>query len=292
MVIVDFLRNEIRLPRVIGKMAWYLHRHPTSTGGGLLLVVIAAASIMAPVIAGDPVGLSAFERLKIPSAEYWFGTDMLGRDIYNRTVYGGRVSLFVGLSVAFLSTVIGVFLGLVSGSSRRADPIIMRIMDGLMAIPSILLAMALVSLTETSVRNVIFAITVVEIPRVARLVRSVVLSLREQPYVEAAITVGSGWLKIMFRHILPNTMAPLIVQATFICAQAILIEAALSFLGVGTPSEFPTWGNIISEGRVVFQVAPWIIFFPGMALSLTVLSINLLGDGLRDTLDPRLARRM
>ena len=292
MVFVNFLRNEIRIPRVIGTMAWYLRRHPTSTGGGLLLVVIAAASILAPVIAGDPVGFSSFERLKTPSAEYRFGTDMLGRDIYNRTVYGGRVSLFVGLSVAFMSTVIGVFLGLVSGSSRRADPIIMRIMDGLMAIPSILLAMALVSLTETSVRNVIFAITVVEIPRVARLVRSVVLSLREQPYVEAAITVGSGSLKIMFRHILPNTMAPLIVQATFICAQAILIEAALSFLGVGTPSEVPTWGNIISEGRVVFQIAPWIIFFPGMALSLTVLSINLLGDGLRDTLDPRLARRM
>ena len=161
-----------------------------------------------------------------------------------------------------------------------------------MAIPSILIAMALVALTETSVRNVIFAITVAEIPRVVRLVRSVVLTIREQPYVEAAIAIGGGYLKILLRHILPNTMAPLIVQATFICAQAILIEAALSFLGAGTPSEVPTWGNIISEGRVVFQIAPWIIIFPGVALSLTVLAVNLLGDGLRDTLDPRLARRM
>jgi peptide/nickel transport system permease protein len=152
--------------------------------------------------------------------------------------------------------------------------------------------MALVALTEASIGNVIFAITVVETPCVVRLVRSVVLTLREQPYVDAAVTVGSGAFKIMFRHILPNTMAPLIVQATFICAQAILIEAALSFLGVGTPSEVPTWGNIISEGRLVFQIAPWNILFPGIALSLTVLSMNLLGDGLRDTLDPRLARRM
>ncbi len=274
------------------KIAWYLRRHPTMIAGGALFAVVALCAVVAPLIAGDPIGFSSFDRLQAPSSEFWFGSDLLGRDIYSRTVYGARVSLIVGLSVGVLSTGIGLGLGLVSGFTRALDPVIMRIMDGLMAIPSILIAMALVALTETSVRNVIFAITVAEIPRVVRLVRSVVLTIREQPYVEAAIAIGGGYAKILFRHILPNTMAPLIVQATFICAQAILIEAALSFLGAGTPSEVPTWGNIISEGRVVFQVAPWIIIFPGVALSVTVLAVNLLGDGLRDTLDPRLARRM
>jgi peptide/nickel transport system permease protein len=257
-----------------------------------LLGFVLICSIFAPLISGDPNFIDVFSRMKPPSADYWFGTDMLGRDIYNRTVYGGRVSLWVGLSVASLSTLIGLVIGLASGYWRQIDTVVMRTMDGIMAIPGILFAMALVALTEASIGNVIFAITVVETPRVVRLVRSVVLTLREQPYVDAAVTVGSGAFKIMFRHILPNTMAPLIVQATFICAQAILIEAALSFLGVGTPSEVPTWGNIISEGRLVFQIAPWNILFPGIALSLTVLSMNLLGDGLRDTLDPRLARRM
>lgn len=275
-----------------GKFAWHLRRHPTMIAGGVLFALVAILSVLAPWIAGDPIGFSSFERMRPPDAQFWFGSDMLGRDIYSRTVYGGRISLIVGLSVAVFSTAIGLALGLVSGFTRRLDPVIMRIMDGLMAIPSILIAMALVALTETSVQNVVFAITVAEIPRVVRLVRSVVLTIREQPYVEAAIAIGGGYLKILLRHILPNTMAPLIVQATFICAQAILIEAALSFLGAGTPTEIPTWGNIISEGRVVFQVAPWIIIFPGIALSLTVLAVNLLGDGLRDTLDPRLARRM
>lgn len=281
-----------RFERASREVAWYLRRHPTMIAGGVLFALVALLSILAPWISGDPIGFSSFDRLQSPSEQFWFGSDMLGRDIYSRTMYGARVSLIVGLSVAALSTAIGLVLGLVSGFSRGLDPVIMRIMDGLMAIPSILIAMALVALTETSVRNVIFAITVAEIPRVVRLVRSVVLTIREQPYVEAAISIGGSYAKILFRHILPNTMAPLIVQATFICAQAILIEAALSFLGAGTPSEVPTWGNIISEGRVVFQVAPWIIIFPGIALSLTVLSVNLLGDGLRDTLDPRLARRM
>ena len=285
-------RTEIAPGVTAGKLAWLLRRHPTMIFGGVLFSLVAILSLIAPWVAGDPITFSSFDRLQAPSAEFWFGSDMLGRDIYSRTVYGARVSLIVGLSVAVLSTVVGLTLGLVSGFSRGLDPIIMRIMDGLMAIPSILIAMALVALTETSVQNVIFAITVAEIPRVVRLVRSVVLTIREQPYVEAAIAIGGGYVKILLRHILPNTMAPLIVQATFICAQAILIEAALSFLGAGTPSEVPTWGNIISEGRVVFQIAPWIIIFPGVALSLTVLAVNLLGDGLRDTLDPRLARRM
>lgn len=285
-------KNRTRAQRSASTIFWYLRRYPTSFGGGCLLGFVLICSIFAPLISGDPNFIDVFSRMKPPSADYWFGTDMLGRDIYNRTVYGGRVSLWVGLSVASLSTLIGLVIGLASGYWRQIDTVVMRTMDGIMAIPGILFAMALVALTEASIGNVIFAITVVETPRVVRLVRSVVLTLREQPYVDAAVTVGSGAFKIMFRHILPNTMAPLIVQATFICAQAILIEAALSFLGVGTPSEVPTWGNIISEGRLVFQIAPWNILFPGIALSLTVLSMNLLGDGLRDTLDPRLARRM
>ena len=275
-----------------GRAVWYARRHPTIVVGGALLAFIVAAAVLAPAIAGDPVGFSSFDRMQAPSAEFWFGTDLLGRDVYSRTVYGARISLLVGLSVAVLSTGIGMAIGLLSGFSRRLDPLVMRTMDGMMAIPSILIAMALVSLTQTSVRNVVLAITIVEIPRVVRLVRSVVLTIREQPYVDAAVAVGSGYAKILLRHVLPNTMAPLIVQATFICAQAILIEAALSFLGAGTPAEVPTWGNIISEGRIVFQIAPWIIFFPGLALSATVLAVNLVGDGLRDTLDPRLARRM
>jgi peptide/nickel transport system permease protein len=212
--------------------------------------------------------------------------------VFARTVHGARVSLFVGISVAAMSISCGLFVGLMSGYFRKVDAVVMRLMDGLMAIPAILLAIALVALTRASVATVIVAITIPEIPRVVRLVRAVVLSVREAPYVEAAVAGGTPVWKIIARHILPNTIAPLIVQATYICASAILIEAALSFLGAGTPPEIPTWGNMIAQSRLFLSRAPWTIFAPGIALALVVLAVNLLGDGLRDRLDPRLARRM
>jgi peptide/nickel transport system permease protein len=232
------------------------------------------------------------QRLRPPSAEHWMGTDSLGRDIWARTVYGARVSMFVGLSVAILSVTIGLAIGLFVGYFRWVEAIVMRLMDGLMAIPSILLAIALVSLTGASVGIVIVAIVIPEIPRVVRLVRAIVLSAREQPYVEAAVAGGARTWKVLWRHILPPCIPPLIVQATYICASAILVEAALSFLGAGTPPEIPTWGNMISSMRVFLSIAPWTIFYPSLALAIVVLAVNLVGDGLRDRLDPRIARRM
>jgi peptide/nickel transport system permease protein len=232
------------------------------------------------------------QRLRPPSAVNWLGTDSLGRDVFARTVYGARVSLMVGLTVAFLSVGIGLMIGLLAGFFRTADTIVMRFMDGLMAIPAILLAIALVSLTRASVTTVIVAIMIPEIPRVVRLVRSVVLSVREAPYVEAAVAGGAPTWKILLRHIMPSTFPPLIVQATYICASAILIEASLSFLGAGTPPDIPTWGNMVASSRLFLSRAPWTIFAPGLALALVVLAVNLVGDGLRDRLDPRLARRM
>jgi peptide/nickel transport system permease protein len=216
---------------------------------------------------------------------------MLGRDVYSRVLYGTRISVTVGISVALLASMIGLAIGLVSGFMRRLDGIVMRIMDGLMSIPPILLAIALMALSRGSVQNVIIAITITEIPRVSRLVRGVVLTLRERPYVEAAIASGTRLPAIVRRHILPNTLPPLMVQLTFICAQAMIIEAALSFIGAGTPPSIPSWGNIMAEGRALWQVKPYIVFFPAAFLSVTVLAVNLLGDGLRDALDPRLAKR-
>ena len=223
---------------------------------------------------------------------HWLGTDSLGRDVYARVVYGARTSLTVGVIVAALSVAIGLAIGLVSGYVRWLDGIVMRFMDGLMAIPAILLAIALVSLSSAGLAAVIVAIVVPEVPRVVRLVRAVVLSVREEPYVEAAVAAGTPAPQLVIRHILPNTVPPLIVQATYIAASAILIEAILSFLGVGIPPETPTWGNIMAEGRTLFRVYPHTILYPGILLALTILSVNLLGDGLRDTLDPRMRRRL
>jgi len=271
----------------------FVRRHPTVVIGGALLVAIIVASIAAPWLATvDPITIDPSHRLRGPSPEHWFGTDRFGRDLYSRVIYGGRVSLVVGLSVAALSTVLGLAIGLLAGFLRAVDTVVMRVMDGMMAIPAIMLAIALIALSKASVIIVIVAVTLPEIPRVVRLVRSIVLTIREQPYIEAATAIGTSVPRIVLRHLLPNALPPLIVQATYICASAVLIEAALSFLGAGTPPEFPSWGNIMAEARPYFQLKPAMVLVPGLFLAITVLAINLVGDGLRDMLDPRLARNM
>jgi len=276
-----------------GRVAMFVYRHPTIAMGAALLAAILFIAVAAPWLATvDPTAIAPAKRTRPPSELYWFGTDMLGRDIYSRVMYGSRVSLIVGFAVAFVASVVGTLIGLIAGYVRWLDSVIMRIMDGLMSIPPILLAIALMALTRGSVQNVVIAISVGEVPRVARLIRGVVLSLREQPYVEAAIASGTRVPKIIARHILPNTLAPLTVQATYICAAAMITEAILSFIGAGTPPTIPSWGNIMAEGRALWQVKPFIVFFPAVFLSLTVLAVNLLGDGLRDALDPRLAKRI
>jgi peptide/nickel transport system permease protein len=271
----------------------FLRSHPTVAIGGALLLCLVLVAVFAPWLGTvDPTAIAPAKRKRAPSADYWFGTDLLGHDIYSRVIYGARVSLTVGLAVAALASLAGLAIGLVSGFVRWADGIIMRFMDGLMSIPPILLAVALMALTRASVGNVILAITVAEIPRVSRLVRSVVLSLREQPYVDAATASGTRTPMIILRHILPNTLAPMLVQATYICASAMIVESILSFIGAGTPPTIPSWGNIMAEGRALWQVKPYIVFFPAAFLSVTVLAVNLLGDGLRDALDPRMAKSL
>jgi len=291
------VQSDIALPApatVWRQRAWrYVRRHPTMIFGGVLFLIMTLMAVAAPYLATvDPQALSPIKRLRWPSAQYWFGTDMLGRDVYSRTVYGARVSLTVGISVALFSTALGLAIGVVAGFTRWVDAVVMRIMDGLMSIPEVLIAIALMALTRASMGNVIFAITVAQVPRVTRLVRGIVLTLREQPYVEAAVASGTGFVLILWRHIVPNTLPPLLVQGTFITASAMITEAILSFIGAGTPPNIPSWGNIMAEGRSLFQVAYYIVLFPGIMLSLTVLAINLLGDGLRDMLDPRLSRRL
>lgn len=274
--------------------------------GGLIVGIMVFIGALAPWLdTRDPAEVNPSVRNKLPGftatirdddgnkvpVTYRFGTDSLGRDIYSRVVYGARVSLIVGLTVSLISIVIGLLIGLIAGYIRWLDGILMRFMDGLMAIPAILLAIGLVSVFRAGLFAVIVAIVVPEVPRVVRLVRSIVLSIREEPYVESAITVGTPTPLLIFRHVLPNTIAPLIVQGTFICAAAILIEAILSFLGIGIPPEIPTWGNIMAEGRTLFRVFPQNILYPGIFLAVTVLGVNMLGDGLRDVLDPKMERR-
>jgi len=275
--------------------------------GGSVLALLALIALAAPWLGTvDPTLFDPASRDLLPGAigeitdldgetiahKFLMGSDGFGRDIYSRVIYGTRVSLIVGAAVALVSLLFGVSCGLAAGYIRWLDGVLMRVMDGVMAIPGILIAIALVALWKASLTTVIIAIAIPEIPRVTRLVRSLVLSIREEPYVEAAVSLGTRTLRIMFGHILPNTMAPLIVQGTYICASAILVEAILSFLGVGLPTDVPTWGNIMAEGRVQFNDFPHNVFFPGVFLALTVLAINILGDGLRDTLDPRMSKRI
>lgn len=270
----------------------FLTETPIIAVATICLGLIVASAILAPLISPhDPLLLVPAQRLKPSSAQFLLGTDAYGRDVLSRILYGGRVSLLIGLGSALISIGVGLLIGLVSGFFKWVDAVLMRIMDGLMAIPSVLLAVAVVSLSGASIATVLIAITIPEVPRVARLVRSVVLSAREEPYVEAAISVGSSLPKIMWRHLMPNTIAPLIVQGTYVCASAILTEAILSFLGAGINPETPTWGNMMAEGRVYFQLKPSLIFWPGLMLSLAILSINLIGDAARDALDPRMKKR-
>jgi len=274
--------------------------------GLIILSVLFFIALSAPILGTvDPAWLDAVNMNQKPMAQVdWtgpdnqtaprtliMGTDSFGRDIYSRVIYGARVSLTVGVTVAIVSLIIGTFFGLMAGYFRRVDAILMRVMDGMMAIPGILLAIALVAAWGARLSTVIIAIAVPEIPRVTRLVRSLVLSIREEPYIEAAVSIGTPTWKILLKHVLPNSIAPMIVQGTYVCASAILLEAILSFLGLGLPSEIPTWGNIMAEARVVFSSAPHNMWFPGVFLGLTVLAVNVLGDGLRDTLDPKFNKR-
>ena len=275
--------------------------------GGAILAIVVLIALLAPALGTtDPARVEPVLRNKRPGAmatmrnadgtqttrTAWMGTDSLGRDVYSRVLYGARVSLIVGAAVALISTGIGIVIGVLAGYLRWLDGIVMRVMDGLMSIPAILLAIGLVSLSRAGLRTVIVAIVIPEVPRVVRLVRAVVLSVREEPYVEAAVALGARTPALLVRHVLPNTLAPLVVQATFVCASAILLEAILSFLGVGIPPETPTWGNIMAEGRALFRIFPHNILFPGVFLAVTVLGVNMLGDGLRDMLDPRVRRRL
>ena len=258
----------------------------------VILAIIVLSALFAPwVVPHDPVRLTPSVRLKPPSETYWLGTDAFGRDLFSRIIYGGRISLVVGAAAAVFAVVLGLTLGLLAGYIRWIDAVLMRMVDGLMAIPSILLAIAIVSLWGASLWTVLVAITIPEVPSVVRLVRSLVLSAREEPYVEAAIAAGSSTFLIMRRHLVPNTVAPLIIQGTYICASAILTEAILSFLGAGINPETPSWGNIMAEGRIYFQINPGIVLWPGLVVSVAILSINLLGDAVRDALDPRMAKR-
>jgi peptide/nickel transport system permease protein len=275
--------------------------------GGSALIVLLLVALAAPWLGTvDPSLFDAGSRDLLPGKSgeistlegerlkhtFLMGSDSLGRDIYSRVLYGTRVSLLVGLLCALAALSVGILCGLLSGYLRWLDGILMRFMDGIMAIPAILVAISLVAIWRGSLTTVVIAIAIPEIPRVTRLVRSLVLSIREEPYVEAAISLGTPTWKILFGHILPNCVAPLIVQGTYICAFSILVEAILSFLGVGLPPEIPTWGSVMAEGRAQFNNYPHNIFFPGVFLAVTVLAVNVLGDGLRDTLDPKMAKKV
>lgn len=274
------------------RMALAVLRDPVMLGSFILLVLLVAASVCAPWIAQhDPASLVPRSRLKPSSENYWLGTDSLGRDLFSRVLHGGRLSITLAALVSVISVAIGLVIGLAAGYFRQLDAVVMRLMDGIMAIPGLLLAVAMVALGGANIVTMVSAIAIPEIPRIARLVRSVVLSVREEPYVEASLGMGTPMHKVLWFHIVPSTINPLVVQATFVCAAAILTEAVLGFLGLGFPPEIPSLGSIIAEGRPYFQRAPWIVLYPGIFLALLILAVNMFGDALRDRLDPRLARK-
>ncbi len=263
-------------------------RRKTTLVGAVLMAVTLVVGLGAPLIAGNPTHMDVAGRLAAPSRAHWFGTDDVGRDVFSRVIYGARLSLLIGAAVVAFAFIVGVCCGLLAGYYQRLDNPIMRVMDGLMAFPAIVLAIALMASLGPSVLNVIIAIGVVYAPRVARLVRGSVLVVRETAYVEAARALGVSDRVLLARHILPNCLSPVIVQGSFVFAAAVLTEAALSFLGVGVPPFVPSWGNILAEGRLYIQQAPWLVLYPGAAIMLTVFGLNLVGDGLRDLLDPKL----
>jgi peptide/nickel transport system permease protein len=289
---VDALGAASKTKKRVSSSLRLVRRHPKIAVGAFILVIMTMLAIFAPFLGTiDPRAIALGKRLRPPSAEFWFGTDALGRDLYSRVIYGGRISILVAVVCALLSSVGGVVIGMLASSGKWLDSLMMRITDGLMSIPSMLLAIALMAVTRGSVGTVILAITIVEVPRVARMIRGVVLSLREQPFVEAAVAAGSTVPKIIWRHLLPAVVSPLTVQATFVGSAAVVIEAGLSFIGAGTPPTIPSWGNIMSDGKTLWQIKPYLVFIPAVFLTATVLGINLLGDGLRDALDPRLSER-
>lgn len=288
----DSAKASLTFPKADGGrfrgLSRFILAYPVMAAGFGILVAIALASVLAPLLGTvDPAAVAVARSIRPPSFVSPFGTDMLGRDLYSRTLFGGQTSLLIGLTVAALVTVIGGFLGLISGFIRSVDGPLTAVMDGLIAIPSILIAIALMAATQGSVTNVILAITIAEIPRMTRVVRGEVLSLRERSFIDAALTSGSRTHSIIIKHLAPNVVAPSLVQATYVCATAILSESLLSFIGAGVPSTTPTWGNIIADGKQLWQIAPHIVFIPALFLSVTVLGINFVGDGLRDILDPR-----
>ena len=277
-------------PSAVRRIASFLAKHPAILIGSAVLLLFIVIALLAPLVLPDPVRLNPLQRLRTPSLQNPFGTDQFGRSTLSRTLNGTRISLTVGVLVAIVTTTVGLLFGLLAGFLRRVDNVIMRLMDGIMAIPGILLAIALMSLFGSSIQNVVVAISIAEIPRMARIVRSSVLVIREQPYVEAAVTNGTKLSRLLWRHVLPNIAAPVIVQATYVFASAMIVESVLSFLGAGTPPTIPSWGNMLAEGRQYLQRGPWMIAFPGVCLALLVLTVNVLGDALRDALDPRLSR--
>lgn len=279
------------------RAAWYSRLAQVTTRykgvpvGGLVLLGVIVVALAAPLLTGiEPTALNPRGRLSPPSAQHLFGTDNFGRDVFSRTVWGARLSLEIGFLVSALTLLSGTAVGLAGGYFRRLDTPIMRLMDSMMAFPGIVLAIGLMAALGASKFNVVTALTVVYTPRLARVVRSIVLSIREMQFVEAAQAQGTSSLRILLRHILPNCLSPLIVQGTFIFAEAVLGEASLSFLGAGTPPYIPSWGNMLGEARAYLRDAPWTMLFPGLSLTLTVLALNLLGDGIRDVLDPRLRK--
>ena len=285
---VVVLEHPVAARRGVPRWLRLLARRRATLIGLALVSGVLFVGVLSPLLAGDPLRIDVARRLTAPGQAHWFGTDDVGRDVWSRVVYGARLSLLVGAAVVALSFVMGLGCGLIAGYYRRLDNLVMRVMDGLMAFPAIILAIALMASLGPSVLNVIVAIGIVYAPRVARIVRGSVLVIRETAYVEAARALGASDVVVIGRHVLPNCLSPVIVQASFVFAAAVLTEAALSFLGVGVPPYVPSWGNILAEGRLYLQQAPWLVLYPGAAIMLTIFGLNLLGDGLRDLLDPRL----